>query len=146
MKGLIVALCWPFKLPQFLMFYLSCVSKFINISMNRWQMEAPVGTEINPKLLSIKCPWGKEQKEKEREAWIFSKGRKGWLSNHSINWANKIDQLRMNPFYSLNHVNKSHWKWYWTFGLPNMVKTNDGLTSWMLLSFIEVRTNASLYF
>ena len=54
-KSLIVALCYLFKL-QFLMFALSCVSKYINASANRWQMEAPMGTEINPRLLSMKCP------------------------------------------------------------------------------------------
>lgn len=42
------------------------------------------------------------------------KGKKGLtvflssLVNHSINRANKIDQLRMNPFYCMNHVNKLH--------------------------------------
>lgn len=42
------------------------------------------------------------------------KGKKGLtvfpcsLGNHSINWAHKINQQRMNSFSSLNHVNKSH--------------------------------------
>lgn len=51
---------------------------------------------------------------KRKGSWDIFKGKKGLtvfpcsFGNHSINWANKIDQLRMNPFYSLNHVNKSH--------------------------------------
>ena len=115
-KSLIVVLCYLFKLLQFLMLALSCVSKYIIASANRWQMEAPMGTEINPRLLSRKCPWGKQHKEKKGSLDIF-KGKKGLtvllcrLGSHLINWPNKVDQLRMNSFYCLNHVNKSHWMW-----------------------------------
>lgn len=116
-KSLIFALYYLFRLLYFLMLALSCVSKYINASANRWQMEAPMGTKINPRLLSMKCPWGKQHKGKKGSLDIF-KGKKELtvllcrLGSHLINWPNKIDQLRMNSFYCLNHVNKLHWMWY----------------------------------
>lgn len=51
---------------------------------------------------------------KRKESLDIFKWKKGLtvlpcsLENHSVNRANRIDQLRMDSFYSLNHVNNQH--------------------------------------
>lgn len=65
-QSLIVAPSYLFQLPQFLMFHLSCVAKYINTSTNRWQMEAPMGTEINPKAFKHKMSLRQAAEEKRK--------------------------------------------------------------------------------
>ena len=53
-KSLIFALYYLFRLLYFLMLALSCVSKYINASANRWQMEAEIFYCHFPSIFSIK--------------------------------------------------------------------------------------------
>ena len=76
-------------------------------------MEAPMGTESNPKAFKHKMSLRQAAEGKRKGSLNVFKGKKGLtvlscsLENHVINWANKTDQLRMNLFYSWNHIKSS---------------------------------------
>lgn len=76
-----------------------------------------MGTESNPKAFKHKMRPRQAAEGKRNGSLNVSKGKKGLtvlscsLENHAINWANKIDQLRMNLFYGWNHIKDSTGLW-----------------------------------